>query len=613
VEVLSLDIQARYASVEAARQALDKYQATLKATAAMDAVNKIGTKSTNEERNAAGMKVAQAQMAALAINERKAKLDAAAEAKRQSEARKQEAELAKVAAKETATHKRAEADATRDAVKEGAMLSSIYQKIADYAVRAVAFTIKLGLSLAQFALFAADSARSNTLFAEAAAGSTLAGSEQVAVVNQLARNVPVARERIDELAKSYLAARLRGREMQAATVAMVNTIAAMGDSGASNVDAIIKQSAAMRRFYIGARDIRGEFAMLQGTGLKAVDIYNAVAKTMGISVAEAMQRVQRGTIPLQKGLEALEAATQNKFGNIITRQMIGLQNQLNKGRENFGLLFSKVDIGTFLAKLAPVIDLLSAKTYTGYALQQAIGKGLTALADGASNVLPLVRGMLIGAAIAGLNLATGLILIKRRIDEFEKSTGLDKLTDGMDKAGTAANMAQIAVSMIAFAATQSFAGLDAAMNVIEKISKIDLTDIGMSIVKSLAIGMGLGAPDVASAASSLASLIPTSIANRLVMHSPSVLITKQTETGVGGAMKLGLKKSGVVARDAAAEAASKMSQGIGAGMQATAQGSQSATQEVRLRVDLYRDKEFIRSVFFNTLAQLEGNPIEVTA
>src|SRR5690349_350275 len=112
----------------------------MKATAAMEAASKLSVKSTNADRNAAGVKVAQAQMAALAIEEKKQNL-AAAEAKKKASEQAREAKKKERA--DAILAKRAEADETRESIAQGTILGNVYTKVAEYVMKVAVAIAKL--------------------------------------------------------------------------------------------------------------------------------------------------------------------------------------------------------------------------------------------------------------------------------------------------------------------------------------------------------------------------------------------------------------------------------------------------------------------------------------
>jgi hypothetical protein len=195
---------------------------------------------------------------------------------------------------------------------------------------------------------------------------------------------------------------------------------AVGDQGAGKIKGIAEASRMAQRLMLGARDRFGEFASLAGTGVKAADIYAAVAKSMKTSIPEAKRMVDAGIVPFKRGLEALEQAAETRFGPIVARQMMSLDTQIAKLKENVARLFSGANIETFLAALKTVTDLFDTNTVTGFVLKEVFTEVFTSLANVAAKVMPYVKTMIMGAAFAVIMFAT---YAKRLAKGFQETFG----------------------------------------------------------------------------------------------------------------------------------------------------------------------------------------------
>jgi len=285
-----------------------------------------------------------------------------------------------------------------------------------------------GLALARYALMASDAARSSQLLSAAAAGSGSAGWELETVVDQLSNKIPQARQKTAEWARELALAGIAGRDMQRTLTAMGTVASAVGDQAGAKIKGIAEASRMANRLMLGARDRFGEFASLQGTAIKAADIYAAVAKSMRTSIPEAKRMVDAGIVPFKRGLEALEAAAETRFGPIVARQMMSLDTQIAKLKENIGRLFGGANIEKFLAALKQVTDLFDTNNVTGYVLRETFTKVFTDVADAAAAAMPYVKLLVMGAAFGVIILATYL---KRLAKAFSETFGGS--LDGVDK------------------------------------------------------------------------------------------------------------------------------------------------------------------------------------
>jgi hypothetical protein len=276
------------------------------------------------------------------------------------------------------------------------------------------------VALARYALVASDAARSSSLLSAAAAGSGSAGWELDAVVDQLSGKLPQLKAKTSEWARELALAGIAGRDMQRTLTTMGLVASAVGDQGAGKIKGIAEASRMAQRLMLGARDRFGEFASLAGTGVKAADIYAAVAKSMKTSIPEAKRMVDAGIVPFKRGLEALEQAAETRFGPIVARQMMSLDTQIAKLKENVARLFSGANIETFLAALKTVTDLFDTNTVTGFVLKEVFTEVFTSLANVAAKVMPYVKTMIMGAAFAVIMFAT---YAKRLAKGFQETFG----------------------------------------------------------------------------------------------------------------------------------------------------------------------------------------------
>jgi hypothetical protein len=266
------------------------------------------------------------------------------------------------------------------------------------------------VALTTFALAMADAARSSRLLSGAAAGSAAGGVELEAVITDIANKSPLARDKIAELGRSMELANLRGRNMQNALEAVATASAAVGDSAGGAFKSIAEKSQFARRFLLTKAD-------LAGTGVAFADVAASLAKSMGISVASATTLIQQGGVSVAKGLEAMNAAVQAKFGKTVAAQMISLSVQFDKMKTNIGRLFDGIDIEPFLRGLSKITSLFAENTVTGRALKALLEKVFTPLFAASESLFPVISAFMRGMVIGALAVAIAFLWVKKQLVE----------------------------------------------------------------------------------------------------------------------------------------------------------------------------------------------------
>lgn len=416
------------------------------------------------------------------------------------------------------------------------------------------------LALTKYAFGAADAARSSRLFSEAALGSAKAGDELEAVVSQMSNVAPGLSTKLKDIGRSLAEVHIRGRDAQRVLTTFGIVATAAGEQAAGSIKGIAETSRMAGRLILGVRDRFGEFASLKGTGVKAADIYAAVAKSMRTSIPEAKRAVEAGLVPFKKGMEALELAAQTKLGGIAAKQVMGLSAQAEKLRENIAKLFAGANIEKFLSGLKLVTDLFDTNTVTGYVLREVFTSVFTSIANLSAKVFPYVK-----AAIQGV--AFGIILVATVAKQLYRSFtdtfgGALKGIDGLRLAFiigagliggivgaivglTAAFVLLGAVAVVAlapiwipFALMALFiygavkaisAVVEAVKGIGKEIEDIDLGKSAENLMNSLINGIKAKIADVKAAISSVGDAITGAFDAKMEIHSPSRVMERRAE------------------------------------------------------------------------------------
>lgn len=433
------------------------------------------------------------------------------------------------------------------------------------------------VALARYALVASDAARSSALLSAAATGSGSAAWELETVVDQLSNKIPQARQKTAEWARELSLAGIAGRDMQRTLTAMGTVASAVGDQAGAKIKGIAEASRMANRLMLGARDRFGEFASLQGTAIKAADIYAAVAKSMRTSIPEAKRMVDAGIVPFRKGLEALEQAAETRFGPIVARQMMSLDTQVAKLKENIGRLFSGANIEGFLKALKQVTDLFDTNTVTGYVLREVFTSIFTSVANIAAKAMPYVKQLIMGAVFGVILFATEA---KRLYNAFQETFGgslggIDKmkvafvigaglvgalvggvlgLAAGFVLLGAVALVATapiwMPIALIALAIYGAIKAIsflkDQFVAAFDAIAKIDLGAAAENIMNSLINGIKKKIAAVGDVMKSVGAAITGSFDSEMKIESPSKVMTERANYVVDPLVTVPEKRAGEV-------------------------------------------------------------------
>lgn len=285
--------------------------------------------------------------------------------------------------------------------------------------------------------------------------------------------------------------------------------------------------------------------------VKAADIPDALE---AIAVAEAAGAGSKYTSKLVEDLKAgkksageLAAEVNAKFGGIVSRKLLGLDAQAAKLKSNLQGTFGGLKIEGLLEGLSQLVGLVDKNTASGRFLK-AVFEGLfQPIIDGAAAALPLVKGFVLGVAIAATKLYIAFKPAIKAVGELFGETSPD-LKTGLDVAiflgkalgaaigtvvtGVALLAAAVAAPVIAFGrlygagytAWESIkAGAAAAVAYLESVS---LSDIGANMLQGLADGITGGGSKVISALGGVVQSAITTAKQKLGIASPSKVFEK---------------------------------------------------------------------------------------
>jgi hypothetical protein len=416
--------------------------------------------------------------------------------------------------------------------------------------------ITAAAALTKFAVAAADAARSERLFDNAAAGSTARGSELNKVVSEIASNVPIAREQVASFARQLQVLGVNGKRLQDAVTAIAMIESVIPGAGAK-VEGLIERFQRLRRATLNKAD-------LEGTGLALADVANQVAKMTGMSVAAAKAALQAGTIATDKVIEAMRKAIEQKFGKTIAAQMMSLTVQFAKLKENIQALFTGLDLEPFLAALKSITDLFSQNTVTGRALKETMTLIFQPIINNLSKFAPLIRSFLIG-------LVTGIlevyVALRPLAEEFNKAFGGVDKVQGMSGAFETGRIIAHSLGVAIRLLMGALIMLGGYLQMVQRQSEqtngslvkfgersVDVTmglqaaldetgnGAGQGLGDGMVAGMLAKLPAVEAMAMQMASVVENALRSALGWHSPATLGI-DAMSAVGDGMNVGADKS----------------------------------------------------------------------
>lgn len=305
---------------------------------------------------------------------------------------------------------------------------------------------------------------------------------------------------------------------------------------------------------LGRDQVAGYTEQLYKMGLRGGNLQAALegvtttAAVLGESQAQAFAQWAAGAAMTGRSVRALADDVKARLGGIAARQMLSLDVQAKKMRENFNFLFSSLKIEGLLKGLKGITDLFSASTAEGTALRQLIEVIFQPLIDQTSKAGPIVRRFFQGMILGAQQLVIWMLEIRLW---FKKTFGASDILKGIDmqtlavKAGAAAvgllaaGLLTAAGAILYFTAPISAAiaaiigiklAVDQALKLVQEVGGWKAA--GKAIVMAIGQGIADGTLYVERAIINVAKKAWTSFKDAIGMHSPPKLF-------VGGGFAMG--------------------------------------------------------------------------
>lgn len=281
---------------------------------------------------------------------------------------------------------------------------------------------------------------------------------------------------------------------------------------------------------------------------------------LGDRYAAGFAAMAAGAARAGRDVRTLTENVRARLGGVAERQLLSLDVQSRRLRQNFSALFGGLKIEGFLKALKGVADLFSQSTASGRAIKQILEVMFQPLIDGSDTAGPVVKrffqGMIIAAQEFTIAILRVRVWLKKTFGDSENLAQFDAqraaVVAGMVAFGLfalAVGAASAALVLFMAALVAPFAiifalGYALAWAVDHGLSALssalgDWRDMGARLVDGLVGGIRSAAKRVGEAVRGLASDARSALANALQIRSPSrvfaslgVQIPRGLEAGV---------------------------------------------------------------------------------
>lgn len=277
------------------------------------------------------------------------------------------------------------------------------------AVMVAAAVFRAAHAMASFVVSSLDAARTTRLTAEAMTGSAENAKALELHIASLSRWLPQTRAELMKMAQGLHAGGLAGNLLVATLRGVAIAEAALPGAGAK-IQSIAEAAVRAKRFMVNALD-------LQGSGVSVGDVAGQLAKQLKVGIDQAKQALVNGKVTLSSGLKALYAAVEKVHGKTAAMKGLGFEVQIERAKELFATIFSKLDFEPFLQAFHEVVSLFDETTSSGKMIRTLMGSLFGGMGGSVKGVAGIVRGfiegLLIGAALIRIAyLSVKLALLK---------------------------------------------------------------------------------------------------------------------------------------------------------------------------------------------------------
>ncbi len=421
--------------------------------------------------------------------------------------------------------------------------------------------VAAGVALGKFILTSANAARDANLLREAWSGTAKNASNLGTQVDALSMKVPTSKAALNDLSIALMKMRLPG----AATVDAFNAIgqasAALGEQGGAKLQEFIDRAKLFSHTGKGFRLAQADFADGALGNLEFGGVATALAKNLGIGIAEAKERLRVGAVSVAQGAKAMRDATEKTFGGLNLRKMMSFEVMTRKLGERFDALTKGVDLEPLLKPLSELGKLFDESTVTGSTLKMLVtsfGKGMVA---GLVKGIPIAKAFFEGLVIGSLQAYIAFLKVKNALAATFGDSKMLKDVDVLSLALSAGKVAAVGIAgavvliggvmaaglapIVAMGAAFVWLGtaserLGLAMR--EGLQTIDWKGLGASMIDGLIAGWTGSAHKVLDVVKGLGTSIKKAFTGEMEIHSPSKAFFRYGEAmpeGVVGGVEKG--------------------------------------------------------------------------
>jgi hypothetical protein len=250
----------------------------------------------------------------------------------------------------------------------GAMALGITAAVAAVAAVTVAIAAAT-VALVQWIFESGQANRTAALLREGWTGTAESGLHLRNQIDAVANSVPLARDRLQELAGDSVRAlsgtMVSGQGIVDTFAAVSTASAAMGDQVGAQLQSIIDRSKTFGRVAINPFE-------LQGTGITRDDIAKQLGSITKKSVSEARLALATGRVDVNLFAEALRKAAEVRFGDTLKKRMLDVNVVSMRLKEAFHKLTEDINFAPLNGFLEKIEHSLDKSSITGKALHDVI-------------------------------------------------------------------------------------------------------------------------------------------------------------------------------------------------------------------------------------------------
>ena len=387
--------------------------------------------------------------------------------------------------------------------------------------------VDLTSKFAAWVVESGNALRAQALQREAWTGSATDALHLGHQIDALAATVPLARDKLNELAGSAVKAlsgtRVSGQGIVDTFAAVSTASAAMGDEVGRRFQEIIDRGKQFGRVSINPFE-------LQGTGVSRGDVATALAKQMNVSVQAATTALAQGRVKVDDAAKAIRTAVEARFGAVNAKKMIDLNVIIQKFKDNIQGLTAGANLEGLLKGVSKLADLFSQSTVSGAALKTLVTGIANTLGPAFEKAVPIIQKAVVKIEILALRIGIAVLETRNRIKEAFGGD-MPELRNLMSRVGeltpSVRGLAdEFALAAKAFGTGVILAGkfavaIERIMEAKERLGKLSWSELGKSIVEGIEHGITAAIASLKGVVGGLANAIKGAFKSALGIQSPS--------------------------------------------------------------------------------------------